>query len=155
MDYKERSLSDYKRANPMSNDLDVVARKPKPKSRKQLLFEAYSHDINRAIVPADAAFTFRAQPVVDNSDQFNPKKEITDGSLHLQPSGMGVKNLDVSNNVYRVHDSGYDYDYRIPYKTEDGRSKSPNILIDLVITTPQNELKINRKCKNYEIGIFT
>jgi hypothetical protein len=151
MDYnREKKLKIY---NPMDLRIENNANVPKkPKSRKQMIFEAYSHDINRPLVPEDAAFSFRAIPVPNDIDP-NMNRNITNMSPSLPT--MGIKNLDVSSNVYRATNSGYDYDYRIPYDAEGGRSKSPNILVDLVISTPQNELKINRKCKNYEIGIFT
>ena len=35
-------------------------------------------------------------------------------------------------------------------KTE--RPKSPTMLVDLVINTPKSDIKIQRKCKSYEVS---
>jgi hypothetical protein len=66
----EKFLSIYDEPNVKhynSNDvLFATKTKTKPKSKKQLIFEEYSHDINKPLRPQEATFSFRAIPILCN-----------------------------------------------------------------------------------------
>jgi hypothetical protein len=145
-----------------ANDMVVSlpSSKKKSKSKKQLLFDEYKYDIFKPLKPQEATFSFRAIPVQCDDKQ---QKQITntpanEANSSNTKSNMVISNLEKTDGVYREMNTNYNYDYRVPYYTDSNGDKAskdtPNILIDLVISTPQSDLKINRKCKSYEVSVL-
>jgi hypothetical protein len=90
----------------------------------------------------------------------NPNRTMF--KLHAVPIDMDENNSLINDNRnYRISNraqsassplSRYNNSNNNNIKRE--RSKSPTMLVDLVINTPKSDIKIQRKCKSYEVSLF-
>lgn len=138
--------------------------------------EKFSFDTYVNPNPNKTMFKLHAVPIPFSDDDNNNNNNKKNNNIDVKPNFSTNSTYDYYSN--RHHYSNYDDDNNkkrnrplssvlsfngnnnIVSNNNDNnddnssreRSKSPTMLIDLVINTPKSDIKIQRKCKSYEVS---
>ena len=155
VNYKHITIfDDTNRKNKNTSDLSMMSNKS-----QSSVNNSFSIERNDYLLPSSQIDKFN----IDSYVNTNPNRTMF--KLHAVPIDIdencnNLKSINNNRSSYVLASSSnraqslnrsYNSNLSSSYEKKE-RAKSPTMLVDLVINTPKSDIKIQRKCKSYEVS---